>query len=463
MRKSCFRDPVRNHIFLYRSANMCLCIHLSNIYIVFYLHFFSLLRALFYTFAKELSVNLNVKMNVNIYLDKKPDANAKCQLFFHITGNGSKSKVSSNIKVSPENWVNGSINKREPNYDLNNAILQTKFGMLNRIIAEAELKMMKSSPVEVKEAYLRKLKYKEQEKTILDKNGLVAYFDFYKEQYKNIHKANTIRGLKQVRDHIEKFDPTISMEDVNQTWLVGYCNYLIELKLEDSTIKDRHIKAIKSVCNEGRRNKVIISDQVDKFKWKAIPKQPFSATWEEVLAIQGITDFITPIQGLVRDLFLFSCYTGLRHSDLEEINPKNIIKQGDQLMLRVVVTKTDFDYSIPLNQVIVDLLTKYKYKIPLLTQQVYNHEVKHVSRMKVKGTVTKIKSSGNKREVIEVDRSQMFTTHTGRRTFGRRFIDRGGSLIILSKIFGHRNTETTLNYIGYQPQEVISEFQKVFM
>lgn len=110
----------------------------------------------------------------------------------------------------------------------------------------------------------------------------------------------------------------------------------------------------------------------------------------------------------------------------------------------------------------MDVLKKYNYKIPDLAQQVYNKEIKNVAKIVVNGEVQKVKSSGSKREVVTTERSKQFTTHTGRRSFGRRFLDKGGSLIILSKIFGHRNVETTLRYIGYQPQEVINEFQKVF-
>lgn len=399
-------------------------------------------------------------MNAKIYLDSKPDKDGNCQLYCQITGKGKRAIVYFGIKVFPDYWINGAISKKEPNSDLKNLLLQTKWGMINRILVEAEMNNLDLSPLQVKNSYQEKSKQQEQVK--INSQLLTDYFDLYEAQYKNIQKHNTIRGLKQVKDHITKFDANVSLSQLNQTWLVKYCSYLVGLELEDSTIKDRHLKAIKAVVKEARRNGINVSEQVDQFRWKSQPKQPFFATWGEVEAIQEITDFIQPIQERIRDLFLLSCYTGLRDSDLKEIRKENIYKQGDQSMLQVRVVKTGFDYAIPLSKTVESIFRKYNFEIRTVSQQEYNRTIKHIAHIKVKGTVVKVKNSGSKRITTKLERWQLFTTHTGRRTFGRRFLDKGGSLIVLSKIYGHKNIETTLKYIGYQPQEVISEFRKVF-
>ena len=131
-------------------------------------------------------------------------------------------------------------------------------------------------------------------------------------------------------------------------------------------------------------------------------------------------------------------------------------------MLRIKMVKTGFDYSIPLAEQVVKILKKHEFKPPVVSQQKYNQFIKKVAQVVTEGQATRNKSSGNKSKIELVNRCNMFTTHTGRRTFGRRFLDKGGSLVVLSKIFGHSDTSTTLRYIGYQPQEVVSEFVKVF-
>lgn len=287
-------------------------------------------------------------MNCKIYLDPKEDKEQRCQLFFVIYANNKRAKIFSGVKVQPQNWNNGIIRKREFNGDLKQAILNTKFGILNSIITEAKLNMLLLDPSEIKETYLARIKKKEQKKTVSGKTGLLEFIDHYIVKYTDIHKPSTLRTFKQVKSKIRDFDKSITMEDINHDWMMRYCGFLVSENLEDSTIKFRHIKSIKVMAHEAKRIGIPVSDQVDLFKWKAVPKQPFYAEWKEVEDIQDITDFVFPIQEKVRDLFLLSCYTGLRHSDLKRIKPENLYKQGDQLVLRVIVTKTDFDYSIPI-------------------------------------------------------------------------------------------------------------------
>jgi len=407
-------------------------------------------------------------MTISMYLDSKLDTEGRQQLFFDVKGHNKRSRFSSGIKVQKDNFNGSVISKKEINADLKNALLQGKFSILSNLIVEASLKGIKFLPNQIKEAYTERTKERETEKEIEPKKPdtkkklLVDYFDYYKNLYSKVYKESTLRADKQVKDHILRFDPEIAIEDINQTWLVKYCSYLVDLDLEDSTIKQRHLKSIKNICREARREGIIVSQQVDKFTWKSQPKQPFFATWDEVEAIEKIDDFVIPIQERIRDISLLSCYTGLRDSDLQEIRIENMYKQKDQIMLKVRVKKTNFDYAIPISTKVEAIFKKYNYEIKTVSQQEYNREIKNIARIVVKGQIIKVKNSGNKRTTQKVERWQMFTTHTGRRTFGRKFLDGGGSLIVLSKIYGHKNLETTLNYIGYQPQEIVAEFKKVF-
>ncbi|HAZ26900.1 MAG TPA: hypothetical protein DCY95_21945, partial [Algoriphagus sp.] len=212
-----------------------------------------------------------------------------------------------------------------------------------------------------------------------------------------------------------------------------------------------------------RKEQIPVSKAIDDFRWKSPEKQPFFATWNEVQQIEHLTDFVSKSKEIVRDIFVLSCYTGLRESDLHKLNKINIHTQSGEMMMRIIVTKTDFDYSIPINNTVKKILKKYDYQIPFVTQQEFNRQIKRIARSaKIGGITNIVKTSGSKRIIEEKYRWQLFTTHTGRRTFGRRFLDMGGSLIVLSKLFGHKNIETTLHYIGYQSNEIVEEFKKVF-
>jgi site-specific recombinase XerD len=108
------------------------------------------------------------------------------------------------------------------------------------------------------------------------------------------------------------------------------------------------------------------------------------------------------------------------------------------------------------------ILQKYDFKVPVISNQAFNREIKHVAHRVVTGSFVKTNTSGSKVTETIIPRHKMFSAHTARRSFARHMLDKGASLIIVSKILGHSTTETTLIYAGYQPQEVVSEFQKVF-
>lgn len=400
-------------------------------------------------------------MKVKVYLDSRADANGQSQLYFFVVGKGKRSKIFSGIKVNPSNWKDGMITSKEAFSDLNNAILQARLSILNKIISEGRLNGSELEPNEVKEQYLKKVEEQSSIKT-KGKHRLVDYLDFYRDQYSKLKKENTLRGIKQVKARIQEFDPSICLEDLTHTWLNKYCLFLSDQNLQDSTIKSKHIKEIKGCCKEAIRNGIKISPQVDKFTWEAKSKQPFFATWEEVIKIESLNRFVMPIQEKARDLFILSCYTGLRNSDWQQINRENIHIQGKQKMLHLHLTKTNFDYSIPIHDKVMQILVKYDYAVPAISLKEFNKQIKIVVKPAVQGKGTRVKMIRHKRKVETLDRAKLFSSHTGRRTFGRRFLDKGGSIFVLSKIYGHKSIETTLQYIGYQPQEVIDEFNKVF-
>lgn len=402
-------------------------------------------------------------MNLKIYLDSKPDKEGKCQIFFVLVGQGSRSKIYSGFKCNPDNWKDGQVLKGEDNHTLKNSIIKAKASLIDRIISEAGIKMIQISPTQVKKEFNDRMdKDAASDGVPVNRLLLVNYCDYYKKQYEGIREHNTTRAIKQVRDHIEKFSPKVSLIEVNHKWLTDYCKYLVSLGLEDSSIKDRHLKTIKGVCKDAMKDGIRISPQVEQFRWKTVEKQPFFADWEEVLAIQNIDNFVRNVHEKARDLFILSCYTGLRESDLGQLKKENFHKQGGYTMLRVRMEKTNFDYSIPLAPVVLNILNKYRFEVPAMSQGEYNIHIKTVAGRVVTGKYSKTKISGGRRRDIVTDRHKMFTTHTARRSFGRRFLDKGGSLIVLSKIFGHQTTETTLKYIGYQPQEVVTEYLKAF-
>ena len=80
----------------------------------------------------------------------------------------------------------------------------------------------------------------------------------------------------------------------------------------------------------------------------------------------------------VRDCFLFQCYTGLSYADMAQVE-ENDIKFDDGIYY---ITKTRQKTKIPFFTVLdgdaMELLRKYNFKLPVLSNQKYNSYLKEI-------------------------------------------------------------------------------------
>ena len=140
---------------------------------------------------------------------------------------------------------------------------------------------------------------------------------------------------------------------------------------------------------------------------------------------------------LVRDIFLFSCYTGLAYSDVKKLSQDDIIIGIDGYQwIRTKRTKTNTISSIPLLPVALEILDKYKehpevkkgkYILPVLSNQKSNAFLKEIAEL-----------CGIKKNL---------TTHLARHTFATTVtLSNGVPIESVSRMLGHKSLRTTQHY-----------------
>lgn len=188
-----------------------------------------------------------------------------------------------------------------------------------------------------------------------------------------------------------------------------------------------------------------------------IPTNPLSAyktvyqdteqiylTEQEVLAIEQVS-LTKHHHILVRDLFLFQCYSGLAYTDLTSFTPHNImLDQGGTYWLIKSQAKIRIISNIPLLPIALQILHKYQHQVvkgqsffPSYSIQKYN---KYIGEIGVCSGLHKKLSS-----------------HVGRRTFGNLGLSKGLSLNVISKILGHSNTIITQRIYAITNQNIIKQ------
>jgi integrase len=163
--------------------------------------------------------------------------------------------------------------------------------------------------------------------------------------------------------------------------------------------------------------------------------------------------FYTPTQQkheLVKDLFIFSCFTGLSYIDIKKLKRTNIQSffDGHEWIISRR-QKSDVASNVRLMEIPSRIIEKYKgttrndFIFPVPGNKTCNNYIDKLIREA--GVITE----------------QKVTFHTARHTFGTMFLTEGVPLESLSKMMGHKNISTTQIYAKITSQKISRDMDAV--
>jgi integrase len=162
----------------------------------------------------------------------------------------------------------------------------------------------------------------------------------------------------------------------------------------------------------------------------------------ENLKLSGVTE-------QARDLFLIASFTGLRYSDVSNLS-EAVISDG---MIHMEQQKTRGEVVVPVHPVVQRLLEKYRTAgrviPPGISNVIMNVHLKEVARLAgICDEFVKRTTRGGKRISQRMEKWQMVTVHTARRSFAKNLFLTGFKLEHLSRVMGHSSVDQTIEYIG---------------
>lgn len=202
----------------------------------------------------------------------------------------------------------------------------------------------------------------------------------------------------------------------------------------NSTIK--YLTNFRKVINRCVRNGWLLKDPFANFKMTLRDVDRTALTETELQALSK-QRFPTPRLTVVRDIFLFSCYTGLAYADVQKLKRSEIIIGIDgEKWLATKRQKTDIPTKIPLLPAALNILDLYaKHEqclhkaqvLPVLSNQKMNAYLKEIA------------------DVCGIHKT--LTYHIARHTFATTVtLTNGVPIETVSKMLGHRNLRTTQHY-----------------
>ncbi|WP_144281941.1 site-specific integrase [Chryseobacterium echinoideorum] len=152
----------------------------------------------------------------------------------------------------------------------------------------------------------------------------------------------------------------------------------------------------------------------------------------------------------VKDIFIFSCFTGLSYIDIQKLKWSNIQSffDGHQWIISRR-KKSDVASNVRLLEIPKLIIEKYRgltrndYVFPVPSNATCNSHVKKMI------------------EEAEIVTEQKITFHTARHTFATMFLTEGVPLESLSKMMGHKNISTTQIYAKITNQKISKDMDLV--
>ena len=153
---------------------------------------------------------------------------------------------------------------------------------------------------------------------------------------------------------------------------------------------------------------------------------------------------------IVKDIFLFSCYTGLAYADVQKLKRSEITVGIDgEKWIFIKRQKTDSLSRIPLLPAALQILNRYtehpqcKYKdqvLPVLSNQKMNSYLKEIA------------------DACGI--SKNLTYHIARHTFATTVtLSNGVPIETVSKMLGHRNIKTTQHYAKILDKKISEDYE----
>lgn len=371
-------------------------------------------------------MNVSYSVQANIRTDKKK-ADGTCPIYYFVRLGAIVTKISSKHFIDPKEWDN---KRKKPR-------ITAKDGRLLSKILTDKIEGFKTFMLERK-AFDKPLTPLVA-KSYFENNQTIELFDFWEQQVTLMEKEfsiNTIKSYNSVLKIIKEYNKKLCFGDINHGLLDRFDTYLKEKR--NNALNGRFVKhkCLKRILQLAVINGYIKENPYKYWKIRSTPGDRKFLTIKEVSELKNL-EFTEENSYLIRyrDLFLFSCWTGLRYSDVVSLKIANInIK--DKPRIEIIIKKTKRKLSIPLTDNALDILKKYvdfsstdyeKFVFPTVANPTINLRIKDLMKE------------------IGVEKSISF--HCARHSFACNHIESRTPVPIIRDSLGHTNITQTNLYV----------------
>jgi len=387
----------------------------------------------------------------NVIVDNVP-------LLIDIAYGGNRFFITSGFRVNIAKWDSVTMkampNTIHPKKAKAKKINDGITGLLSDIddrFKEFELKDWMPSVQEFKNALKPTLSIEESKQENDVEWNIFESFDLYVEQNTAKWQPNTVKKHTTTKKHLYSFDNELTFEKLDNAETLDAFTAFMNKKGLRNTSAEKYLKVLKwflkwAVAKNHTQFKGFLSF---KPSLENIPKEIIFLTQPEfrhLFKLKLEADYLAR----VRDIFCFSCVTGLRFSDIQNLKRSQIKNQA----IHLTTVKTNQRLVIPFNKYSKAILDKYRsieYKddkaLPVISNQKSNEYLKEVcKKAKFNEPIEISYKVGNQRKNEIFPKYTLMSMHAGRRTFVCLGLFLGMTPKVIMSITGHSSMEAMKPY-----------------
>ena len=391
--------------------------------------------------------------SINFYL-KDTKSSKETRIYLQTLYAGKKCKYTTNLRALPSEWnfkkQRIKSTNRSDNYKLNSELQKIE---INASICYNDL--ITSSLPFTPESFRSALH------SSLHQTETIELFEFFEEYISNQRQLSksTITDYKQTLNTLRQFEKEIKYKVLFNSITLEFYDKLKSFIMNKQSYSintfGKRIKVLKTIMRASKDRGLHNNTDYEKRDFKVLSKtykKPYLKL-EEINLIYNCD--LSKKHDKYRDMFLLLCNLGIRISDLPQINKGNIAKIQDTNTLSIKMRKTNKQVTIPINPIAMQIIEKYNYELPNVSEQILNKEIKIICE--IAGLDREFKNEKGKFILHDI-----VTSHDGRRSFATNCYLNGIPASQIMEIIGHTKESSFLRYIQETRTPQAPEIFKVF-
>lgn len=283
----------------------------------------------------------------------------------------------------------------------------------------------------------------------------VDFIEFFKKITRKKDHSTYRASLKRLVEFIKKekkYNGKLPFNEVTQEFIESWYNYLYS-KVSSNTAS-QYFRRASIVWNEAKHLGLVDSEPFKKFGRRNRKKLKIQKTETNYLTPKQIEQLATcksSIDSVIRAAFLFSCYTGLRYSDVIRVKWSDIDLATRKLKFRQKKSSSEVVY-LPLSSKAISFLKMMPafkkggglvFKgLPSDSTYINYHLQKWADEARL-------------------DINFNLTYHRSRHSFGTNYYRVCGDIYKVKRAMGHSSIEQTMRYAKVNVQDMAEELERM--